>query len=199
MLKLVWALARSGCAKVRLLPLRAAVALGGSGLGVPPRPDQLWKAYGIVLPIGLATALAIPHFTLVMSPSIEAWIVRAAPGPIHRNDLVSFQLADPIAGPRPVSVTKYALCLPGQMLNEVERLSRMSPGMRDGWYYCDGHLVGVSKPFGRKGQALVHLAWRRQPIPAGFAYVGSSHPDGYDSRYYGPVAIDRLTRMERVL
>jgi len=30
-------------------------------------------------------------------------------------------------------------------------------------------------------------------------FVGSSHPDGYDSRYYGPVAIDRLTRMEKLL
>lgn len=199
MLKLGWALASSAWHEVRLVPLRAAVALGASGLGEPPRPDQLWKAYGIVLPIGLLTALAIPHFTLVMSPSIDAWIVRAAPGPIHRNDLVSFRLIDPIAGPKPVNVTKYALCLPGQLLSETERPSGRAPGKRDGWYYCDDRLVGVSKPFGRKGQALVHLAWGRQPIPAGFAYVGSSHPDGYDSRYYGPVAIDRLTRMEKVL
>ncbi|WP_454884371.1 S26 family signal peptidase [Sphingomonas oryzagri] len=199
MLKLAWALARSGWAEGKLLPLRAAVALGASGLGHPPRPDQLWKAYGIVLPIGLVTAFAIPHFTLVMSPSIDAWIVRASPGPIHRGDLVSFRLTDPIAGPKPVSVTKYALCLPGQMLSEVERPSRMAPGKSDGWYYCDGRLLGVSKVFGRKGQALTHLHWGRSPIPAGFVYVGSAHPDGYDSRYYGPVAIDRLTRMERVL
>jgi type IV secretory pathway protease TraF len=199
MLKLALALARSGCAGVRLLPLRAAVALGAAGLGTPPRPDQLWKAYGIVLPIGLLTALAIPHFTLVMSPSIDAWIVRTAPGPIRRGDLVSFRLTDKIAGPKPISVTKYALCLPGQMLSEIERPSRMAPAKRDGWYYCDGRLLGVSKPYGRKGQILAQLSWGRQPIPAGFAYVGSSHPDGYDSRYYGPVATDRLTRMEKVL
>jgi len=30
-------------------------------------------------------------------------------------------------------------------------------------------------------------------------FVGSRHPDGYDSRYYGPVAIERLTRMEKLL
>jgi len=199
MLKLAWALASSAWAEGKLLPLRAAVALGASGLGQPPRPDQLWKAYGIVLPVGLVTALAIPHFTLVMSPSIDAWVVRAAPGPIRRGDLVSFRLTDPIAGPRPVSVTKYALCMAGQTLVEIDRPSSMAPGKNDGWYYCDGRLIGISKAFGRKRQPLVHLAWGRKPIPAGFVYVGSSHPDGYDSRYYGPVAVDRLTRMERVL
>jgi type IV secretory pathway protease TraF len=29
--------------------------------------------------------------------------------------------------------------------------------------------------------------------------VGSDHPEGFDSRYFGPVRIERLTRMERVL
>jgi type IV secretory pathway protease TraF len=199
MLKLAWALARSVWTALEQLPLRAAVALGASGLGAPPRPDQLWKAYGIVLPIGLLAALILPRCTLVMSPSIDAWVVRAAPGPIHLGDLVSFRLSDPIAGPKPVNVTKYALCLPGQMLSEVERPSRRTPGKRDGWYYCDGRLLGVSKAFGRKGQPLMHFAWGQRPIPAGFLYVGSPHSDGYDSRYYGPIALTRLTRMERVL
>lgn len=199
MLKLAWALARSAWTALEQLPLRAAVALGASGLGAPPRPDQLWKAYGLVLPIGLLAALILPRCTLVMSPSIDAWVVRAAPGPIHRGDLVSFRLSDPIAGPKPINVTKYALCLPGQTLSEVEKPSHRTPGKRDGYYYCDGHLLGVSKAFGRKGQPLGHLAWGRRPIPAGFLYVGSSHPDGYDSRYYGLIALTRLARMERVL
>jgi hypothetical protein len=47
MLKLVCAAARYVWAHVKALPLRAAVALGASGLGAPPRPDQLWKAYTI--------------------------------------------------------------------------------------------------------------------------------------------------------
>jgi len=184
---------------VKLLPLRAAVALGASGLGEPPRPEQLRKAYGIVLPVGLLTFQALPQFTLVMSPSIDAWAVRAAPGPIARGDLVSFRLADPFEGGEPVPVTKYALCMPGQMLSEVERPSRRVRGQHDGWYYCDGRLLGISKPATAKGRRLVHLRWGRQPIPAGQVYVGSRHPDGYDSRYYGPVAFDRLTRMEKIL
>ncbi|WP_454882979.1 S26 family signal peptidase [Sphingomonas oryzagri] len=199
MFRLAWAAGKALWPEVRLLLLRAAVALDASGLGLAPRPEQLWKAYGIVLPIGLLTWWAIPQFTLVMSPSIEAWAVRADPGPIRRGDLVSFRLSDPIAGPKTVFVTKYALCMPGQMLNEVERPSRRARGMSDGYYYCDGRLLGVSKPTGRKGERLNHLVWGRKPVPIGMVYVGSGHPDGYDSRYYGPVALDRLTRMERVL
>jgi conjugal transfer pilin signal peptidase TrbI len=198
MLRLAWALAKWIWTELRFLPIRAAVALGSGGLGQPPKPEQLLKAYLIVLPIGLATWWAIPQFTLVMSPSIHAWAVRTDPGPIHKGDLVSFMLTNPVAGPRPVSVTKYVLCMPGERLDMIEKPS-FGGHTWDGWYFCDGKLLGVSKPYGRKGQKLDHYQPKGVIIPAGYAYVGSSHPDGFDSRYYGPVAIGQLTRMEKLL
>lgn len=198
MLRLACTLAKSAARELRLLPLRAAVALGASGLGEPPRPKQLFKAYGIVLPIGLLTWWALPQVTWVMSPSIDAWAIRSDPGLIHRGDLVSFMLSHPLAGPKPVAVTKYALCLPGDRLDMIERASTV-PGNRDGWYYCNRRLMGISKPFGHNGQRLAHYRPPENLIPVGFIFVGSHHPSGFDSRYYGPVAISRLTRMERVL
>lgn len=198
MLRIAWALAKWLWAELSMLPIRAAVALGSSGLGQPPRPEQLLKAYLIVLPVGLATWWAIPQFTLVMSPSIHAWAVRADPGPIHKGDLVSFMLSNPIAGPKPVPVTKYALCMPGERLDMIEKPSAWGPGW-DGWYFCDGVLVGVSKAYGRNGQKLDHYQPKSVIIPAGYVYVGSRHPDGFDSRYYGPVLLKSLTRMEKML
>lgn len=202
MLRLAWKAAKALWPRIKLLPLRAAVALGSAGLGQPPRPDQLYKAWCIVLPIGYLTWWAIPQVTWVMSPSIAVWAVRAAPGVIHKGDLVSFMLSHPLAGPSPVPVTKYALCMPGERLAMVEKPS-MAPGAprgeNDGYYYCNGHLLGVSKPIGRGGQVLAHFHPDSAVVPAGFIYVGSSHPNGFDSRYYGPVAISRLTRMEKVL
>lgn len=198
MLRLAWKAAKALWPEVKLVPLRAAVALGSAGLGQPPRPDQLWRAYGIVLPIGILTWWAIPQITWVMSPSIDAWAVRAAPGLIHRGDLVSFELSDPIAGPNPVPVTKYALCLPGDRIDMIEKPS-MTPLAWDGYYYCNGHLLGVSKAIAHNGKKLDHWHPKIARIPQGVMYVGSSHPSGYDSRYYGPVAIARLHRMERVL
>ncbi|MBO9379507.1 peptidase [Sphingomonas histidinilytica] len=198
MLRLAWKAGKALWPEIRLLPLRAAVALGSAGLGQPPRPQQLWKAYGIVLPIGVLTWWAIPQVTWVMSPSIKAWAVRAAPGPIHRGDLVSFELSHPLAGPKPVGVTKYALCMPGDRIDMIEKPS-MTPRAWDGWYYCNGRLLGVSKAIGRNGQRLDHWNPAAARIPSGMIYVGSSHPSGFDSRYYGPIAISRLQRMERVL
>jgi conjugal transfer pilin signal peptidase TrbI len=198
MLRLAWNAGRSVWPEIKLLPLRAAVALGSAGLGQPPRPEQLWKAAGIILPIGLLTWWAIPQVTWVMSPSIEAWAVRVAPGPIHNGDLVSFTLSHPLAGPKPVAVTKYALCLPGDQIDMIEKPS-MTPGAWDGWYFCNERLLGVSKAVGRNGQHLTHWRPDTSRIPAGMIYVGSSHASGFDSRYYGPVEIGRLRRMERVL
>lgn len=202
MFKVAFRAARAAWPEIRLLPLRAAVALGSSGLGQPVRPAQLWKAYVIVLPIGLATLWAIPQLTWVMSPSIDAVAVRASAGPIRKGDYVMFLLSHPLARPKPVNVTKQALCMSGERIDMIEKPS-MIPGAPngryDGWYYCNGRLLNVSKPFGRNGMKLDHWQPKLGTIPQGSIFVGSHHPDGFDSRYYGPVAIKRLKRMEKVL
>ena len=194
----VWKAAKALWPEMKLLPLRAAVTLGSAGLGEPPRPERLWKGMAIVLPVGLVAWWAIPQVTWVMSPSIDAWAVRAAPGVIRRGDLVSFRLSHPIAGPSPVDVTKYALCLPGDRISMIEKPS-MAIGTMDGWYYCNGRLLGISTAFAHDGRRLDHWHPASPRILPGTVYVGSPHPRGFDSRYYGPVAIGRLTRMERVL
>ena len=198
MLVAVWKAGKALWPKVKLLPLRAAVALGSSGLGEPPRPQRLWTGMVIVLPVGLAAWWAIPQVTWVMSPSIDAWAVRAAPGIIRRGDLVSFRLSHPIAGPNPVNVTKYALCMPGDRISMIEKPS-MTRGAMDGWYYCNSRLLGVSKAHAHDGRRLDHWRPDNGRILPGTIYVGSAHESGFDSRYYGPVAIQKLTRMERVL
>jgi conjugal transfer pilin signal peptidase TrbI len=198
MLRLAFRAAKAGWSELKMLPLKAAVALGSSGLGQPPRPKQLWKAFGIVLPVGLVTWWAIPQATIVMSPSIDAWLVRKAPGPIARGDFVSFTLSHPLAGPKPVQVTKMALCLPGDRISMIEKPS-MRYGEWDGYYYCNGTLLGVSKPFGHNGQRLDHWQPTNGLILPGTIYVGSDHASGFDSRYYGPVEIERLQRMEKLL
>lgn len=198
MLLLTWRAGNRLWRELKDLPLRAAVALGASGLGQPTRPAQLLKAYGIVLPIGLFAWWAMPQITFVMTPSINAWVVHRSPGPIRRGDLISFILSDPVAGPKPVAITKYALCLPGDRISMVEKHG-IGGLVRNGWYYCNGRLMGVSKPATRNGKTLIHWQPDSPHVPEGTIYVGSRHPDGYDSRYYGPVAIERLTRMEKLL
>lgn len=201
MLRLFWALASALLGlwpRLRRLPRKAAVALGAPVLGEPARPAQLWRALAFILPVALLIAVLLPKVSLVMSPSIEAFAVRKAPGPIAKGDYVMFTLRHPIAGPRPVNVTKYALCMPGDHLTIIETPSVGARNAWDGHYFCNGELLGVSLPFGTHGLKLRHMQWSGV-IPPGMVYVGSHHPRGFDSRYFGLVPTAKLTRMERLL
>jgi type IV secretory pathway protease TraF len=95
-------------------------------------------------------------------------------------------------------VTKYALCFPGDRIAMTEKPSHLALGL-DGYYYCNGRLLGVSKPVGHDGRRIRHWRPLLPVISSGLIYVGSLHPNGFDSRYYGPVPVSRLTRMEKLL
>jgi conjugal transfer pilin signal peptidase TrbI len=200
MFRLCWAALNGLWALVHALaglPRQAAAALGAPSDGRTAHPRRLPIALAAILPLCLAASLVLPKVTLVMSPSIDAWVVRAAPGPVRKGDLVEFMLAHPAVGPKPVSATKYALCMPGERLEVIERPSRL-PGSSDGHFYCNGVRIGVSLPRGPKGMALQHLT-SSGVVPPGYAYVGSSHARGFDSRYIGLVPMSRLRRMEKLL
>jgi len=189
---------RLGASLVRL-PREAAAALSAPGTDRAARPGRLLMAMAIVLPIAAGAGYLIPRLTLVMSPSISAILLREAPGEIHRGDLVTFMLVHPLAGWMPVRVTKYALCFPGERIDWIEKPSPVRPAAWDGWYYCEDRLLGISRPVGHDGKHLEHWRPLYRIIPPGFIYVGSAHPSGFDSRYYGPVPISGLTKMEKLL
>lgn len=199
MLSHAWKAGKQLAITLKELPRRAAAALGAPGLGQPTQPRRLWKALAIVIPSGLLACWAMNQVTWVMSPSIDTWAVRAAPGPIAKGDLVMFALSHPLAGTKPVNVTKFALCFPGERISMIEKPSTFAPDEFDGWYFCEGKLLGISKPFGRGGQRLEHWRPDNGLILPGTIYVGSHHPSGFDSRYYGPVPIWQLKRMEKLL
>ncbi|SFG37017.1 Type IV secretory pathway, protease TraF [Novosphingobium sp. CF614] len=201
MLRLLLALARAIAGlwpRLRRLPRKAAMALGASGPDQPARPERLARAMLIVLPIAMFAALFMPQVTLVMTPSIEAFAVRKSPGPILRGDYVMFTLRHAIAGPKPVSVTKHALCMPGDRLTMYETPSTHAARAQEAHYLCNGALLGIALPFAHNGMKLDHMEWSGV-IPAGMIYVGSPHPSGFDSRYFGLLPTSRLTRMERIL
>lgn len=180
------------------LPRQAAQALNPQVHHGPVTQRRLCLALLVACPTAFAAGITMPRITLVVSPSIEAWVLTERAGSIGRGDYVRFTLSHPVAGPIPVSVTKHALCLPGDNLETVERASPLSAHERDGWYYCNGRLLGVSLPRAHNGMALQHMHWSGI-IPPGMAYVGSRHPRGFDSRYFGLLPVKRLTRMERLL
>jgi type IV secretory pathway protease TraF len=152
----------------------------------------------VILPIALAGGWAMPRLTLVMTPSIEAWALREAPGPIARGDYVLFMLRHRVIGDKPARITKHALCLPGDHLTMTEAPSPDRAEALEARYFCNGRFLGRTLPVAYNGMRLEHMRWNGV-IPAGLVYVGSAHPRGFDSRYFGLLRLHRLTRMERIL
>jgi hypothetical protein len=152
----------------------------------------------VVLPLALFAALVMPQVTLVMSPSIEAYAVRKSPGPIARGDYVMFTLHHPIAGPKPVSVTKHALCLPGDRLTMFETPSPLMPNSRDGHYYCNGQLLGVSLPQAHNGLKLTHMQWSGSS-PPGWPMSARRTRAGSTAAISGCCRSQPSCRMERIL
>lgn len=184
---------------LRGLLRQAAAALQSTDPGPPLLGSRLARAMLIVSAIALFVWWALPQLVWVRSPSIDAWAVRKVAGPIERDDLVMFELRHSLAGPLPVNITKYALCLPGDFLAAYTMHSDRFPKRLEAAFFCNGSLIGVSKPYGKGGQRLDYFRWKNGPVPQGRAYIGSSYKDGFDSRYFGLVPISALTRMERVL
>lgn len=201
MFRLCWAALSAVRALLRILaqlPRQAAVALGAPVLDQPARPRRLLIAIAASAPVSFAAAIALPDIHLVMTPSIDAWLVRPSPGVIRKGDLVQFELSHAALGPKSVSATKYVLCLPGERLLVTDRSVGSSIEGRAGHFYCNGALIGVSAPFGPGGKRLKYARWQGV-IPPGFAYVGSLHPRGFDSRYIGLVPLSNLRRMQRLV
>ena len=95
MFRLAWNAARGIAPRLRALPKEAALALGAARSDEPGRPLQLAKACAIILPIAAVTAWGLPQLTLIMSPSIDAWVVRKSTAAIWSRSNSSIRWPDP--------------------------------------------------------------------------------------------------------
>src|SRR3546814_15664555 len=97
MLRLFWLIVRwiaNLWPRLRRLPRKAAMALGAPGPDQPSRPERLWRAILVGLPLALFAALVMPPVTPVMSPSIETYAGRQSPGPLARGEYVWFTISE---------------------------------------------------------------------------------------------------------
>nr|WP_245999156.1 hypothetical protein [Eilatimonas milleporae] len=86
------------------------------------------------------------------------------------------------------NLTKLALCMPGDELRRIGLI-----------FVCNGRLISVAKSETQSGLPLEVFDWSGGPVPDGVFFAGSPHPDGYDSRYFGLVPLDRATVLEAIL
>ncbi len=117
------------------------------------------------------------HAVLInMSDSLPNWAFLLTKGSAPAfGDHVFFeaprsQLLAAHFGPRPAPFGKRVLGMPGEVVRHHHRL--VTVGVR---------VVGWTKPVTRTGMPLARGPQGR--IPPGCYYVGTDHPDGFDSRY----------------
>lgn len=160
---------------------------------VAPRPMRIIAGLAGAGAVYAATlALLLPvmnHIALNGTDSVKAHVLWKTPGtPIARGDYVLAPASHPLIPESYSHLTKYALCVEGDILTE-----------RDGAFFCNGELIHRTKKKTRAGTPLEPFKWSGGPVPEGKIFIGSRHPDGFDSRYLGLFAVEDLIRLEKVL
>lgn len=149
---------------------------------LPRRP--LWPRLALLGGLGAAalglTALhrfAETHALMLnVSPSLPHWALWLEPGrAAQRGQILVFdpprsKLLEAHFGKKPRPFAKYALGLPG---DDVTRVGRH--------FFVNGHEAALAKPFTRRGEPL--SLGPTGTLPLGCYFVGTPHPDGFDSRY----------------
>lgn len=137
-------------------------------------------------------AILVPvmdHIVLNGTPSVEASVLWKTHGrTIAKGDYVMAPVRHDLLPPQYSHLTKRALCAPGDWLSFDGRTFR-----------CNGAALNTVKPETRAGLPLEPFTWTDGAVPAGKMFVGSSHPDGFDSRYLGLFSVEDLTRLEPLI
>jgi conjugal transfer pilin signal peptidase TrbI len=117
------------------------------------------------------------HALLInMSKSLPNWAFFVHKDPnLHKGDIVFFKppvsnLVTSHFGKNPAPFGKIIMGVPGDIIERV--------GMR---VFINGKLVGIRKAYTKKGERL--SSGPIGLIPKDYFYVGTAHPDGFDSRY----------------
>ncbi|NBW75741.1 MAG: type VI secretion protein [Sphingomonadaceae bacterium] len=139
----------------------AAIGLLAAGLGGYDSLSAWGDAHGLLI----NTSESLPYWAFFVEKNAHP----------KRGDFVVFdppktELVVGHFGARPAAFAKIVYGVGG---DEVVR--------REGRVFVHGREVAKLKPRTRKGEALA--AGPTGIVPAGCFYVGSPHPDGFDSRY----------------
>lgn len=128
---------------------------------------------------------ALDGLSINFSDSLPYTFLYEAKGSPVQGDLVQFDLYHPYFKKK-VSLTKRIAC------GEAQCIRREG---RD--FYCDEQYLGKAKTHTLTGKPL-SLFEANIAIPKGHAFVMSPHPDSFDSRYWGLVALNNTQKVEAI-
>ena len=137
-------------------------------------------------PLAFAISFVSDHLNITLSESVDHrifWETDAIAGP---GDYATFELSHELAGHEPVLISKRLMCWEGQTITQ-----------KDLEFFCDGESLGRAKTETLKGDPLPLFSYSGV-VPAGKAWAYGSHPDSFDSRYWGFVDVSKTKRLKAI-
>jgi conjugal transfer pilin signal peptidase TrbI len=136
--------------------------------------------------IAVVALIAFVHFGVVIptTPSIKYHMLVESSGKPAKGDYVDVEVFHAkIDADRAVTLTKRVACVAGEVLK-----------FENGRHYCDGQYLGSVLKRTSTGLPLNAFDYNG-PVPDGKAFLVGDHERSFDSRYFGFVNVDAMTRL----
>jgi conjugal transfer pilin signal peptidase TrbI len=139
------------------------------------------KFFLVLLVVGGLFAAASNHINWVVTPSIDATLLRYTDKPYEYGDYVTFTLIHELANHgNGIEVTKKLVCMPGDTLEIKENVN----------FYCNGNFIGKAYTYSPDIQKELPVFDFQGVIPAHKGFVTGNHPKSFDSRNWGFIDLD---------
>lgn len=149
------------------------------------KPDSwVWRRAGILMALAVIAGLYVTGHLVeargVSAPYSLYWRLSGKP---VKGDYVLFNMDQPFIGKR-VMVVKGVVCTPGDRLKVTRDAA-----------WCNGKYLGNKREHAMDGRILPDFRWNG-PVPDNRLFVMNDHIYSFDSRYYGFVDSDIVTRLQ---
>lgn len=129
----------------------------------------------------------LPNINITLTDSLDYHLFYRSDAAPQPGDYVLFPFKHPLLDNKALELTKKICCSEGQTLS--------SQGQQ---FYCDGQFLGTAKTETLEGEPMPLFNYSG-PVPDNHAFVMGSHPDSFDSRYWGFLDLSQSTKMHPVL
>ena len=140
--------------------------------------------------IGAVFTFLTRSINWVVTPSIDATLLRYVDKPFEKGDYVTFTLWHELANKgQGIEVTKKLVCLPGDTL-------RIDNGTE---FYCNGEFIGSAYTYSPDIKKELPVFDYQGVIPDDKAFVTGNHKKSFDSRNWGFITLSESRNNEVLL
>lgn len=148
------------------------------------------KFFVTLLVIVVLLLFTTRNINLVVTPSINATILRYTDSPFERGDYVTFTLIHELANKgKGVEVTKKLVCLPGDELRIIDGTK----------FFCNEAFIGHAYTYSPDIKKELPVFIFQGVIPDDRGFVIGNHAKSFDSRNWGFITLSESRNNEVLL